>query len=535
MPSKSAMFRAALSKKDVLRLVGAHNGLGARLIDQHGFDGVWASGFEISTSQALPDANILTMSEFLAAAVDINNACSLPVLADCDTGFGNSNNAMHMVRRYEAAGIAGVCIEDKKFPKVNSYVPGRQELAPIGDFVGKIMSAKAAQVSEDFVVVARVEALIAGWGQEEAMKRAKAYADAGADMILMHSKADTDREVREFLGNWNKRLPVVIVPTTYPEINFLELSEAGVKVVIYANHGLRAAVKATNNVLAKIAREDGIAGLTDEDIVPMSMIFDLQGMTRMKEIEKEFLSKDKAVFLAAGAPNNESLSPVLGDRPVAMLDINGKSLLLRNVETLNACGIQDISVVGGYRIKAIVVEGIKVIENPDYRTTGTAESLLCVDSDQTDRLLVVYGDVIVDKHLVRRIMETKEDIVLVADDSFRKLEERTIDFMILDNPSDAGIRKVDTGTLSSVRKIGNGVTLEEATHEFVGVAVMTADALRKTSELAAKKGNADKLALPDMLGRLAEQGMSLKALVVNSGWKEIHTFQDYREACVIMR
>lgn len=477
------------------------------------------------------------MSEFLAAAVDINDACSLPVLADCDTGFGNSNNVMHMVRRYEAAGIAGVCIEDKKFPKVNSYVPGRQELAPIGEFVGKIMSAKVAQVSKDFVVVARVEALIAGWGQEEAMKRAKAYADAGADMILMHSKADTDREVREFLGNWNKRLPVVIVPTTYPETNFLELSEAGVKVVIYANHGLRAAVKAMNNVLTKIAREDGIAGLTDKDIVPMSMIFELQGMTRMKEVEKEFLSKNKAVFLAAGAPNNESLSPVLGDRPVAMLDINGKSLLLRNVETLNACGcgIQDISVVGGYRIEAIDVEGVKVIENPDYRTTGTAESLLRVAGDQTDRLLVVYGDVIVDRHLVRRIMETKEDIVLVADDSFRKLKERTIDFMILDSPSDAGIRKVDTGTLSSVRKIGSGVTLEEATHEFVGVAVMTADALRKTSGLTARKGKTGKLSLPDLLGLLAEQGMALKALVVNSGWKEIHTFQDYREACVILR
>jgi phosphoenolpyruvate phosphomutase len=117
----------------------------------------------------------------------MNDAVSIPVVSDCDVGYGNSNNVMHMVRKYEAAGIAAVCIEDKRFPKVNSYIPGRQELAPIAEFVGKFLAAKNTQRTSDFMVIARVEALIAGWGQEEALKRAHTYAEAGADAIFIHS------------------------------------------------------------------------------------------------------------------------------------------------------------------------------------------------------------------------------------------------------------------------------------------------------------------------------------------------------------
>jgi phosphoenolpyruvate phosphomutase len=152
----------------------------------NGFDTIWASGLEISAANAVPDANILTMKDYLEAASNINEAVSIPVIADCDTGYGNSNNVIRLVKKYEAAGIAAICIEDKCFPKVNSYIPGRQELAPLMEFVGKIMAAKDAQDSPEFMVIARVEALIAGWGLEEAWRRAEAYAEAGADAILIH-------------------------------------------------------------------------------------------------------------------------------------------------------------------------------------------------------------------------------------------------------------------------------------------------------------------------------------------------------------
>src|SRR5690606_6603892 len=126
------------------------------------------------------------MKEMLEAASSMARACRLPVIADCDTGFGNSNNVIHMVRCYEAAGIAAVCLEDKRTPKLNSFVEGRQELAPLGEFVGKLAAAKDTQESADFVVLARTEALIAGAGLAEALKRAEAYRRAGADLVLVH-------------------------------------------------------------------------------------------------------------------------------------------------------------------------------------------------------------------------------------------------------------------------------------------------------------------------------------------------------------
>ena len=124
-------LKEKIQEGDLIRIVGAHNGLTAKLVEEAGFEGVWSSGFEISTSHAVPDANILTMTDFLNAATEMAHTVSIPVVADCDTGYGNSNNVMHMVKMFECAGVAAVCIEDKKFPKVNSFISGRQELAPI--------------------------------------------------------------------------------------------------------------------------------------------------------------------------------------------------------------------------------------------------------------------------------------------------------------------------------------------------------------------------------------------------------------------
>ena len=150
---KAAILRELFSRQSIIRVAGAHNALGAKLTERAGFDGVWASGLEISTAHAVPDASILTMTEYRTAAALMNDAVSIPIVADCDTGFGNSNNVIHMVKKYEAAGIAAVCIEDKHFPKVNSFAPSRQALAPIAEFVGKIMATKNAQRDLDFMVI----------------------------------------------------------------------------------------------------------------------------------------------------------------------------------------------------------------------------------------------------------------------------------------------------------------------------------------------------------------------------------------------
>ena len=330
---EAVKLRQLFDAPGIIRLAGAHNALGAKLAERAGFDGVWSSGLEISTSRAVPDANILTMSEYLAAAQSMADAVDIPIVADCDTGYGNSNNVIHMVHKFEAAGIAAVCIEDKHFPKVNSFVPGRQELAPIAEFVGKIMAAKHAQRSADFMVIARVEALIAGWGLEEALKRARAYADAGADAILIHNKTLSPNPIIEFIQAWDFRAPLVVVPTTYHTITARELEDLGVKMVIYANHGIRAAIRAMEETFAEIMRT-GTSTTVEPQIAPLKLVFELQGMPQMKRDEEIYLRsgqlRTRAVIPAAGDHLDEySMKHIAADIPMAMLDINGKPLLQR--------------------------------------------------------------------------------------------------------------------------------------------------------------------------------------------------------------
>lgn len=288
--NKANKLRELLATNKLTKIVGAHNGVSAKLVERAGFDGVWASGLEISASYGIPDASLISMNQFLEAARSMNEVIDIPIVADCDTGYGNALNVMYMVKRYEEAGIAGVSIEEKKFPKDNSLLAGgRQELLRVEEFEGKIEAAKAAQKNSDFMIIARIEALIAGWGQEEAQMRAHRYAEAGADAILIHSKSSDPGEVLEFINNWDLDLPLVLVPTNYPSLTEKDIEEMGkVKLVIYANHGLRAAIKAMENIFAKIKNDGGIYGL-DGLIDPVSHVFEIQGVPELKENEKIFL------------------------------------------------------------------------------------------------------------------------------------------------------------------------------------------------------------------------------------------------------
>ena len=302
--NKSKILRS-LFKKKLVRIVGAHDGLTAKLIGESGFDGVWASGLEISASYGIPDANILTMSEYLERAIEMNEATSLPVIADCDTGYGNVNNVIHLVEKYEKAGIAAVCIEDKIFPKVNSFVEGRQELADIDEFCGKLSAVKNTQKNKDFMVIARIEALIAGWGMKEALKRANAYVESGADAILIHSKKKDKQEILEFCKKFKKKIPIVVVPTTYPNFNEREMSKLGIKLVIYANHVLRSSIKAVTETLEILNKKKQLSSIENR-IVPLKRVFELQGMNILKDNEKRYLktkiNNTQLVIPAAGKP-----------------------------------------------------------------------------------------------------------------------------------------------------------------------------------------------------------------------------------------
>lgn len=277
MPGPAAKFREALAQPGLRRLIGAHDALGARLAERAGFDAVWASGFELSASQGLPDIGLVTMTEQLAAAQSMARSVAIPVLADCDTGYGDEHNVAHMVRCFEEAGVAAVCLEDKTFPKRNSFLPVEQELVPIPEFVAKLRAAKAAQRDPDFAVVARVEALVAGLGAAETLRRARAYAAAGADAVLVHSKDKSPDTVLGVVQAWRSPVPLVLVPTTYFTVTAAELEALGVRMVIYANHGLRSAVRAMEETYARILATGSTAAV-EGTIAPLAEIFALQGV-----------------------------------------------------------------------------------------------------------------------------------------------------------------------------------------------------------------------------------------------------------------
>lgn len=268
--------RLLLSPRPLIRVAGAHDATGARLAQEAGFEAIWASGFEISTAHGVPDAGILTMTEMLSAATTLVEAVDLPVICDCETGFGDVNNVRHMIRKYEAAGAAAVCIADVEFPKHNSLAAGDHRLETRQGFCRKISEAKAAQRAPDLVVIARLEAFIAGCGLTEALSRAHAYAAAGADMILVHSKSSTPDEVMQFVADWDSPLPLAIVPTTYHRLNVLDLAaHRNVRMVIYANQGLRAALVAMRRVYEQIINE-GTSHGAEKWIAPLAEVFALQ-------------------------------------------------------------------------------------------------------------------------------------------------------------------------------------------------------------------------------------------------------------------
>lgn len=288
--TKNQTLRAALSRGNLFTAMAAHNPLSAKLAEQAGFGGIWGSGFELSASYAVPDANILSMGTHLEMIRAIASAVTIPVIADIDTGFGNAVNVHYIVPQYEAAGASAIVMEDKTFPKDTSLrADGRQELVRIEEFQGKIAAAAAARRDKDFVVVARVEALIAGLGQEEAIRRGLAYAQAGADAILIHSKQKTPAEILTFIQAWPGTVPLVLVPTAYPQLTEADIAALGkVAIVIYGNHAIRAAVGAMQKVFAQIRQDGGIQGV-DAALPTVKQIIDLQGDRHMREVERRFL------------------------------------------------------------------------------------------------------------------------------------------------------------------------------------------------------------------------------------------------------
>ncbi|APR82968.1 Phosphoenolpyruvate phosphomutase [Minicystis rosea] len=553
--SKARKLRELMARPGPIVIIGAHNGLSGKIGEEAGFDGLWASGFEISASYAVPDANILTMAESLSAAKMMNDVTNIPVIADCDNGFGNAINVIRCIEEYERAGIAGICMEDNVFPKRCSFYAGvKRELSSVEEHAGKIRAAKAAQRDRDFVVIARTEALIAGWGMEEALLRGRAYADAGADMVLIHSKSKTPDEVLSFAKQWDRpNTPLVCVPTIYKSTKVETLHEAGFKLIIMANHAVRSSIKAMTETLQTLKREM-YTGSVEDKVVPLTRVYELVGVDKMSKDEGAFMPSESpgvtAVILAAGA--SQGLLPMTEELPKPMLDIKGKSILERQIDVLNACGVKDIAVVRGYKKDAIKLPNVRYYDNDEYATTNEVTSLFRAGKELSGPFLFLYGDILFERGHLEKLLKSPADISLLVDRSYaeggRSGEGRGApDLVALKDAQEAGYRFLGAETPHGVARVGRNIPAKEAQGEFAGMAMFTkkgARALTDTyGQLAETKADGTfheaaslrGATFTDLVQELIDRGQDVQAIDVFKGWLEIDTFEDYRRAWALIK
>lgn len=267
--ARLSLLRRLISAKTPLRFIETHSALSALIaqnafVNRNGtkveFDGFWSSSLTDSTSRGKPDIEAVELQSRLNTINEIFEVTSKPLIYDADTG-GKIEHFAFTVRSLERTGVSACIIEDKTGLKKNSLLGNEvaQTQDDIKDFCDKIRAGKDAQITQDFMIIARIESLILDKGMEDALNRAFAYVDAGADGIMIHSRHKSPNEILEFIAQFrakNSLTPIVVVPTSFNEITAQELGEAGVNIIIYANHLLRAGFVAMKEVAQGILQND---------------------------------------------------------------------------------------------------------------------------------------------------------------------------------------------------------------------------------------------------------------------------------------
>jgi len=367
------------------------------------------------------------------------------------------------------------------------------------------------------------------------------YAEAGADAVLVHSKAKDFSELAEFGAKWSFPVPLVAVPTTYPDVSVEELAARGFRLAIFANQPLRAAIVAIRDCLRRM-RDTRTISSVEHDIAPLEEVYRLVGVPELKANEKRFLfagpEPPKAVILAAGTDTETPLPDE--DAPRVMLEVKGKTILERQVESLQAAGIRDVTVVRGYKKERVRVAGARLVDNDRYRETGELYSLFRADDALGGPVVVLYGDIIFEQGVLERLLRTTADAAVVVDRAFPDLLAaghatlKRSDLVVTDTPT-GGRRWVAPEGGSRVLRIGPEVTPEEAHGEFIGLAAFSKAGAARVREVhaalqAERAEGLEGASLTHLLQAMIDRGSQVVAVEIHKGWMEIESFDDYRRA-----
>jgi phosphoenolpyruvate phosphomutase len=516
MKTKAAQLRALLLSGETGFILEAHNGLSARIVEEAGFKGIWGSGLALSAQHAVRDNNELSWTQVIDTLEFMSDATRIPILLDGDTGYGDFNNMRRLVQKLEQREIAGVCIEDKVFPKSNSFIQGeRQALEDIDTFCGKI------------------KAFIAGWGLEEALRRGEAYRQAGADAVLIHSKLNRPDEILEFATEWANRGPLVIVPTKFYSTPTELFRQHDISLVIWANHLLRSAIAAMQATAADIHDSQSLVD-TEGRVATVQEVFRLQGAEELLEAEKRYAPSNRkelgALILAAS--RGKGLDDLTLDRPKVMIPVAGKPVLRRLVDKFKGHGVNDITVVAGYRSEAIDVQGIRVVENPDWEHSGELASLVSAMTSLGGDTVLLYGDLLFRTYILSNLLEWDAPLLAVVDSSpLDQAEGNVNDLAWCDAADDRAMyqQKVSLQQVSSQPQWQG----KQPSGRWIGMLRICGEGrtqVQSALKELQKSPEFSHMGLPDLINRLISLGHAPQVQYIQGHWMDINNLDDLQRA-----
>jgi phosphoenolpyruvate phosphomutase len=530
---KTTQFRAMLQSRQLEFLMEAHNGLSARIVEEAGFRAIWASGLSISAALGVRDNNEASWTQVLEVVEFMSDATQIPILLDADTGYGNFNNMRRLVRKLEQRGVAAVCVEDKLFPKTNSFINSeRQPLADLEEFAGKIQAVKEAQADPDFCVVARLEGFIAGWGLDEMLRRAEAYYAAGADALLIHSKKTTPDQVLEFAGAWKHRCPLVIVPTTYYSTPVEVFEQAGISMLIWANQNVRSSIAAMQQTSRRIFEERSVRNVED-DIVPVKEVFRLQDADELMQAEERYLPKSaesaRAIILAAS--RGSEMGEVTAGIPKAMVSIGGTPLLHKLIAQFRASGIRRVVVIRGFASQKVHAPDAEFVENEEFEGTGELLSLSKAIDHLSGEAVISFGDILFRRHILNSLLAEKNDIVIAVDAAWDRRSESGgyVDYVTASRPYSLRYDEEEAFLAAAGPKLAR----EEIHGEWIGLIKTTArgsDVLKSTIRELSTNDDFRTLRFDHLFNHLVARGQRVQVLYITGHWLDVDDLDDLARA-----
>lgn len=528
---KTTQLKNMLTSKDLSFLMEAHSGLSAKIVEEAGFQGIWGSGLSISASLGVRDNNEASWTQVLDVCEYMSDATTIPMLLDGDTGYGNFNNMRRLVKKLEQRGVAGVCIEDKIFPKTNSFLRGEtQPLADIDEFSGKIKAGLDARLDEDFCVVARVEAFIAGHGLKAALERAEAYRQAGASAILMHSKLSRPDEIISFMKEWGNRCPVVIVPTKYYSTPTDEFRKLGISTVIWANHLVRSSITAMQQTAQTIYEQESLIDVEDK-VASVKEIFRLQNDQELVEAEKKYFQqapKRNAIILAAS--RGEELGELTLERPKTLLKVNGRTLLEEMIDKIREHSPSEVSVVRGYKKESFPNYPCHYLDNDDFEHTGELATLSVAKDQIQGEVIVSYGDILYRSFILDALEHDKNDITLIVDSATQERSQNYYgDYVECSRPNTGSFFEGET-YLKNIELTTKDKASFPLHGEWIGLLKANprgSQLIRETLEEMAQSQSFQKEKMAELLRALLQKNIKIGVQYIQGHWMDIDNYQDF--------